>query len=470
MERYDVVIIGGGPGGYVAAIRAAQLGLRAAVVEKDRVGGLCLNWGCIPSKALIHNARLVDAMRRGEEFGIFADNLRFDLGVAVDRSRQVVEKMVSGVEFLLERNKVTLLRGEAKLTAAGRVGVDGAEVGAANVIVATGAKARHVPALPVDGDLVITSHEALLLRDLPQSIAIVGGGAIGMEFAYVYSAYGAEVTVIEMLPHLLPQEDEEVSKQLERAMKKRGVKFLTNARVESLERAEGGAILRVTTQKGDDTVRAAKVLVAVGMEAATEGLGLEALGVELDRGFVRTDGRAATNVSGVYAIGDVSGPPLLAHVAQAEGVVAAERIAGLEPALLSPEDMPRATYCEPQVASIGLTEAQARERGYDVKVGKFPFSGNGKALAEGLTDGMAKIVADAKYGEVLGLHIIGEGATELLGEATMARVLESTTGALGAAVHAHPTLSEVIKEAALAADGEAIHFWQGRGPSGKDER
>lgn len=463
MERYDIVIMGGGPGGYTAAIRAAQLGMRAAVVERERVGGLCLNWGCIPSKALIYNAKLVEAFRRGEDYGMFADNIRFDLGIAIDRSRDVVEKMVGGIEFLLERNKADVIRGDAKLVAPGRVRAGGSEIEAANVIVATGARPRQVPGLEVDGDVIIGSTEALLLKQLPRSIAIVGGGAIGMEFAYIYSAYGAEVTVIEMLPHLLPQEDDEISKQLERAMKKRGVKALTNARVEAVERAEGGVALSVTRDGKSETVRAEKVLVAAGMEGATEGLGLMEAGVAIERGFVTVDPYGATNVASIYAAGDITGPPLLAHVAQAQGVAAVERIAGIDAPVPPAADMPRATYCEPQVASIGLTEAQARERGYTVKIGKFPLSGNGKALAEGQTDGMAKLVVDAEYDEVLGLHIIGESATELLGEATMARALESTSRALGAAVHAHPTIAEVIKEAALAVHGEAIHFWQGKG-------
>lgn len=464
MDRYDVAIIGGGPGGYTAAIRAAQLGLRAAVVERERIGGLCLNWGCIPSKAIIYNAKLVDAFRRGDELGIHADNVRFDLGVAIDRSRDVVEKMVSGVEFLLERNKVEVLRGDAKLTAKDRVAVDGREIEAANVVVATGARPRALPGVEIDGDVVIGSTEALALRQLPSSIAIIGGGAIGMEFAYVYSAYGADVTVIEMLPHLLPQEDEEISKQLERSMKKRGIRALTGAKVEALDRAEGGAVVTVSIGgKKEEKVRAEKVLVAVGMEGASEGLGLDTAGVAEDRGFVAADAYGATNVPGLFAIGDATGPPLLAHVAQAQGVAAVEKIAGIDAPVPPAEEMPRATYCEPQVASIGLTEAQARERGYDVRVGKFPLSGNGKALAEGLTEGIAKLVVDGEYDEVLGLHLIGEGATELLGEATIARVLETTSRELGAAVHAHPTISEAIKEAALAVHGEAIHFWQGKG-------
>ncbi|MSQ61219.1 MAG: dihydrolipoyl dehydrogenase [Dehalococcoidia bacterium] len=466
MDQYDVVVIGAGPGGYVAAIRAAQLGMKTAIIEKDRVGGLCLNWGCIPSKALIYNAKLVEAMRDREAYGIHAENVRFDLGVAVDRSRGVVDKMVNGVIGLLERNKVTLLAGEATLTAPDRVrigaGAKAVEIGAKNVIIATGARPRALPGLEVDGKTVIGSREALALKELPRTVAIVGGGAIGMEFAYVYSSYGAQVTVIEALPHLLPNEDEDISVQLERAMKKRGVNALTSARVDSLTRGEGGAELTVTTKSGQQKVRAEKVLVAVGMEGVTTGLGLEKLGVQTDRSYIKTDGRTATDVKGVYAIGDVNGPPLLAHVAQAEGVVAVERIAGMNPHLPPMEDMPRATYCEPQVASIGLTEAQAKERGYDVKVGRFPFAANGKATAENQIDGIVKLVVDAKYDEVLGFHIIGDSATELLAEATMGRVLETTSAALAEAVHAHPTLSEVIKEAALAVRGEAIHFYQGK--------
>ncbi|HWO94530.1 MAG TPA: dihydrolipoyl dehydrogenase [Dehalococcoidia bacterium] len=461
-ERYDVVVLGGGPGSYTTAIRASQLGLKAALVERDRVGGLCLNWGCIPSKAIIHTATLVDAVRHGEDFGILADNVRFDLGAAVDASRRVVDKMVSGVEFLLERNKVDVLHGEGRFTAADRLVVDGNEVTAKNVIVATGAEMRSIPALAVDGQTVITSREALELRDLPPSIAIVGGGPIGLEFAYVYSAYGAEVTVIEMLPNLLPQEDEEVGKHLERVMKKRGVRVMTDARVESLDRADGLVTLHVANGQREESVRAAKVLVAVGMTGRVEGYGLQEIGVEVDRGFIKVDDLGRTSVPGVWAIGDVAGPPLLAHVAAARGVAAVETIAGRTAYLPPAVDMPRATYCDPEVASVGLTEAQAREQGRDVKIGKFPFSGNGRAIAQDSADGFVKVVVDGQYGEILGLHIIGPAASELLGEASLARALEITAAELGATVHAHPTLAEALKEAALAVNGEAIHFWQAK--------
>ncbi|MCH7810999.1 MAG: dihydrolipoyl dehydrogenase [Chloroflexi bacterium] len=461
MAKYDVAIIGGGPGGYVAAIRAAQLGLKAAVVEEERLGGLCLNWGCIPSKALLWNAELVHLFRDSDQFGITYDALRIDMGKAIDRSRQVVDRMVKGVEFLLKKNKVAVVEGRGSLKSAHEIAVEpaGDMVEAEQIIIATGAHARSLPGLEIDGRTVITSREALELRETPEAIVIVGGGPIGVEFAYYYRAYGAQVTVVEMLDHLVPLEDEEISRQLERSFKKQQIGYLTGAKVAGVATANGRATVTVTTASGDQELTADKVLVGIGMAANTDGLGLESVGVELDGGFIRIDEQMRTNVANVYAIGDVTGKLPLAHVASAQGVIAVERIAGREPPTLEYEKMPRCTYCQPQVASLGLTEAQARERGLDVKIGVFPYRGNGKAIAMERTDGLVKLVSDAATGEIVGYHMIGQDATELLAEASLGSVLETTPRELGWAVHAHPTLSEVVKEAALAVNGEAIHFW-----------
>jgi dihydrolipoamide dehydrogenase len=461
MAEYDVAIIGGGPGGYVAAIRAAQLGLKTALVEKDRVGGVCLNWGCIPSKALLYNAELVRLFQRSQEFGIAHDNLRLDFGAAIDRSRQVVDRMVSGVEFLLQKNKVDVVRGAGSLKSKSEVAVEpsGDLIQAKNVIIASGGFTRMLPGVEADGRVVITSREALELREVPESVAIVGGGPIGVEFAYIYASYGARVTIIEMLDHLLPQEDEDVSRQLERSFKQQGIDFMTHAAVKELRVVDGKARLAVSGGNGKQELLADKALIAVGFGGSSGGLGLEALGVATERGFVQVDDRMRTNVDGVYAIGDVTGKLMLAHVASDQGVVAVEGIAGLEPAKPDYIKMPRCTYCQPQVASCGLTEAQAREHGYQVKTGRFPFRANGKAMAGADTDGFVKVVAEADYGEVLGVHIIGPEATDLIAEAALALATESTLADVAATVHAHPTLSEAVREAALAAGGKAIHFW-----------
>jgi dihydrolipoamide dehydrogenase len=461
VTKYDVAIIGGGPGGYVAAIRAAQLGLKPAVIEAERVGGLCLNWGCIPSKALLWNAELVHLFRDGKDFGITYDALHIDMGAAIDRSRKVVDRMVKGVEFLLKKNKVAVINGRARLKSAREITVEpgGEVVEAENVIIATGAHARSLPGIDLDGETVMTSHEALTLRETPESIAIIGGGPVGVEFAYFYRAFGAEVTVIELLDHLLPLEDEDVSRQLERCFKQQGIGFRTGAKVAGVQVANGRATVSLSTNGTDNEIAADRVLVGVGMAANTEGIGLETIGVSLQRGYVAIDDRMRTNVEGVFAIGDVTGKLPLAHVASAQGVAAVEHIADREPLLLVYEKMPRCTYCQPQVASLGLTEAQARERGIEVKTGTFPYRGNGKAIAMERTDGLVKLVVNAETNEIVGYHMIGQDATELLAEASLGSVLETTPAELGWAVHAHPTLSEVVKEAALAVNGEAIHFW-----------
>jgi dihydrolipoamide dehydrogenase len=404
---------------------------------------------------------VVHLFRDAEEFGITYDALRIDLGKAIDRSRQVVDRMVKGVEFLLKKHKVAVIAGRGRLKSATEVAVEpaGDVVEAEHVIIATGAHARSLPGVEIDGTTVITSREALALRERPASIVIVGGGPIGVEFAYFYRAYGAEVTVLELLEHLLPQEDEEISRQLERSFKQQGIVCKTGAKVAGIATTGGRATVRLSANGKDEELEADKALIGVGMAAHTDGLGLEQAGIALERGFVRIDERMRTSVPNVYAIGDVTGKLALAHVASAQGVAAVEAIAGLEPAALVYEKMPRCTYCQPQVASLGLTEAQARERGIEVKIGTFPYRGNGKAIATGHTEGLAKLVVDAGTNEVIGYHLIGHDATELLAEASLGSVLETTPRELGWAVHAHPTLSEVVKEAALAVDGQAIHFW-----------
>ena len=459
-DEYDVVVVGAGPGGYVAAIRASQLGLKVAVVERDELGGVCLNWGCIPSKALLKNAEVLSLLHRAEEFGFYFDNLTVDYAKAVDRSRSVVERNTKGIAFLLRKNHVEHIRGEASLSDGHTIEVapDGRVVRTKNVILATGARPRSIPALPVDGELVMTSRHALEVRHVPSSVVIVGAGATGVEFAYLYNAYGAKVTVVELLPRVVPGEDEEISEQLDRALSKEGVTFMTDSRVTGITPVEGGSRLKVESSNGTQEIDCEKVLVAVGVQGNTENLGLDRLGVATDRGFIQIDDNMSTNVPGIYAIGDVTGKLLLAHVATAQGVMAAETIAGVESQPLDYVFMPRATYCVPQIASFGLTEQQALDQGYSVKIGKFPFQASGKAAAIGDTTGMVKLVTDGKYGELLGAHLIGPEVTEMLAELSVARLLEGTTLELGWMVHSHPTLSEAIKEAALAADGRAIHI------------
>ncbi len=460
MPEYDVAIVGAGPGGYVAAIRAAQLGLKVALVERSEVGGICLNWGCIPSKALLFNAELVSLLKRADEFGISFDGLRLDYAKAVDRSRQVVQRLRRGVESLLKKNHIDLLKGEAVLRGPETLEIKGSgqRVEARWIILATGARPRSLPMLPLDGQRVLTSREGLEIRQPPSSLAIVGGGAVGCEFAYLFNAYGVKVTVVELLPRLLPNEDEEVSHLLERSFAKQGITVLTGTQVKGASVGAEGVTLQVAARDGAVKELAAdQVLVAVGIQGNTEGLGLEEAGVQVERGFIKVDGGLATTVPGVYAIGDVTGLMPLAHVASAQGVMVVERLAGREVPPVDYAFMPRATYCHPQVASFGLTEEQAKQQGHQVKVGKFPLAANGKALAMGESEGMVKVVADARSGAILGAHLIGPQVTELLPEIAMSRLLEGTAAEVGFLVHAHPTLSEAVREAALAVNGEALH-------------
>ncbi len=464
-EQYDVIVIGAGPGGYVAAIRAAQLGQKTAIVDKQWLGGVCLNVGCIPSKALLKNAELAHTLReRGQEFGFSFDNLKLDYCAAVQRSRQVSDRLVKGVGFLMKKNKIDVYMGRAYLTGLGTVSVNGSteapkELSAKNIIVATGASSLVPPAWKVDGRNVVTYLEAITQERLPKSVIIIGAGAVGVEFATVWNAYGAQVTIVEMLPTLLPTEDEEVGKELKRAFDKRGIKSLVGHKVEAVEAIGMGVKVAVSTEGKETVLEAEQALVAIGFRPNSKGFGLEELGVKLDeRGFIEVDEKMQTSVPGIWAIGDVTGKLMLAHVGSAMGIIAAEHIAGVETITLDYEMMPRATYCSPQVASFGLTEAQAKERGYGVKVGRFPFQANGKALGLGEAVGWIKLVVDEKYGEILGAHMVGPEVTELLPELTLARMLELTPHEIARNVHAHPTLSEVLMEAAHGAEGIPINI------------
>ncbi len=465
MSDYDVIVIGAGPGGYVAAIRAAQLGMKTAVVEKEFLGGVCLNVGCIPSKSLLRNAELAHILReRSGEFGFSFENLKLDYAVAVDRSRKVSKRLVQGVGFLMKKNKIDVHMGTARLTARDTVQVTDAEgktqtFTAKNIIIATGAHAAMIPGVKPDGEKVLTYWEAILQTRRPESVVIIGAGAIGVEFATVWNAYGTQVTLVEMLPRIVPLEDEEISAELAKAFQKRGIQILTGHKVQAVETTEKGVRVTVSDGSGEKVLEAEQTLVAIGFKPNTQDIGLESAGVEVtERGFIKIDERMATSVPGIWAIGDVTGQLLLAHVASAMGIVAAENIAGVPTVKLDYRMMPRATYCQPQVASFGLTEAQAKEQGYDVKIGRFPFQPNGKALGLGDYTGFVKIVTDAKYGEILGAHMIGPEVTELLPELTLAQSMELTVEEIARNVHAHPTLSEVIMEAAHAATGHAIHI------------
>jgi dihydrolipoamide dehydrogenase len=456
---YDVIVIGSGPGGYIAAIRAAQLKLKTACIERQFVGGICVNVGCIPSKALLHNAQVVRYVKDAKTFGIQVGDVQVDYGAAVDRSRQVVDVTVKGIEYLFRKNKVELIRGEAKITARDTVSVGGRDLKTKNIIIATGSRPREFPNMPVDGERIVNSWQMIVDRERPEHVAVVGGGVIGVEMGTVFRSYGSQVTILEMLPHLLPREDEKVSVALERSFQKQGFKLQLGVTVESVTR-EGDKV-RITYSKDgqQQSLEADRCLVAPGVMPNSENLGLQQAGVEVDRGYVKVDGTMRTNVPGIYAIGDVAATPFaLAHVASAEGVQAANAIAGLETRPLKYNDMPRPVFCHPQVASIGLSEAEAKKAGYEVKVGQFPFSASGKARAENDTEGFVRIVADAKYGEILGAQAIGPEATEILAQVTPYKVLEGTTRELGEVVVSHPTLSEVVKEAALVVEGEALNI------------
>ncbi len=459
--RYDIVIVGGGPGGYTAAIRASQLGMKAALVERDRLGGVCLNWGCIPTKALLRNAEIYTALMHADEWGITAKDISFDFPRIIKRSRGVAERISKGVEYLMKKNAITVHSGTARLTAADTLeirseGKPPVTIQAPHIVLATGARPRSLPNVTIDRQRIITSTEAMTLPERPESLIIIGAGAIGIEFATFYNALGTKVTVVEMMPSILPIEDKELTKLLATSLTRRGVELLTETRVEGAQAGATG--VTVSVQKGSEsrTLTADRALVAIGVQGNVEHLGLEALGVRIERGHIAVDKRYRSSTPGIYAIGDVVGPPWLAHVASAEGICCVEGIAGKEPQPVDYASVPGCTYCSPQLASVGLTEDSAKAEGYELKVGRFPYRPLGKAMAIGESEGMVKLVFDAKYGEILGAHILGADATELIAELVLAKRMELTGQDLFHTIHAHPTLSEAVMEAAAAAYGEAI--------------
>jgi len=463
-RQFDVAIIGSGPGGYVAAIRAAQLGLKTALVEKDAaLGGTCLHVGCIPTKALLHSADILDAAREGPKFGVLTGKVELDLAAVHKYRTDVVRRQARGVEYLMKKNNVTVIQGHGRLRGPGRVEVKPASgaaetVAAKNVILATGSAARLLPGLEADGRRVITSTEALSLQAVPKSMLILGAGAVGVEFASIYSRFGSKVTLVEMLPRVLPIEDEEVSAEMHKALKRRGIEVRVGSKVESVKVLDKEVEIQAQSQKGVETLKGEVLLVAVGRRPLTGDVGLDTTKAQLDRGYVKVDARMQTSEPGLYAIGDILPTPMLAHLASHEGLVAAEAIAGKNPRPIDYDHVPNATYSDPEVASVGLTEAAARARGHKVKTGQFPFPPLGKGRILGVQEGFVKIVADERYDELLGVHIIGPKATELIGEATLGLTLETTVEEIEHAIHAHPTLSEAMGEAALALHGRGIHL------------
>ncbi|MCH7678582.1 dihydrolipoyl dehydrogenase [candidate division KSB1 bacterium] len=462
-QTFDVAVIGGGPGGYVAAIRASQLGMRCVVIEKEKLGGLCLNWGCIPSKALLRSAEVYHIIQNASEFGISVGSLKFDSKKIIKRSRDAADKLSKGVQFLLRKNKIEHISGTGVIAKPGviKVSANGKtqEVKARNIVIATGGFTRSLPGVEIDKKKVISSREALILDKLPKSVIIIGGGPIGIEFAYFYNAFDVKCTIVEMMPDILPLEDIELTKILTKNFKKNGIDILTETKVESIKTNTKGVTVKVSVKGGAaENLKGDVALMAVGFGGLVEGLGLEKSGVKVEKSFIKVDENYKTNIDGVYAIGDVIGPPLLAHVASAEGIYLVEKLAGQNPTPIDYNNIPGCTYCQPQVASVGMTEQKAIDAGHKVKVGRFPFLANGKAIAIGETEGLVKLVFDEKYGELLGAHIIGIEATDMIAELSVAKALETTPGEIFKTIHAHPTLSEAVMEAAADALGEAIHI------------
>ncbi|WP_329805149.1 dihydrolipoyl dehydrogenase [Flavobacterium facile] len=461
--KYDIIVLGSGPGGYVTAIRASQLGFKVAVIEKENLGGVCLNWGCIPTKALLKSAQVFDYLKHAADYGLKVDNVDKDFNAVVARSRNVAGGMSKGVQFLMKKNKIDVIDGFGKVKPGKKIDVTAAdgkvtEYSADNIIIATGARSRELPNLPQDGVKVIGYRQAMTLPTQPKSMIIVGSGAIGVEFAHFYNSMGTDVTIVEFMPNIVPVEDEDISKQMERSMKKAGVKIMTNSSVEKIDTTGNGVKATVKTAKGEETLEAEILLSAVGIKTNIENIGLEEVGIATDRDKILVNDFYQTNVPGYYAIGDITPGQALAHVASAEGILCVEKIAGLHVEPLDYGNIPGCTYATPEIASVGLTEKAAREKGYDIKVGKFPFSASGKATAAGTTDGFVKVIFDAKYGEWLGCHMIGAGVTDMIAEAVVARKLETTGHEILKAVHPHPTMSEAVMEAVAAAYDEVIHI------------
>ena len=460
---YDVIVVGSGPGGYVAAIRSSQLGLKTAIVEKAELGGICLNWGCIPTKALLKSANVFEYINHAADYGITVKSADADFPAIVKRSRDVAAGMSNGIQFLMKKNKIDVIIGTGKLKAGKKVDVTDdkgkvTEYAASNIIIATGARSKELPNLPQDGKKIIGYREALVLPKLPKKMVVVGSGAIGVEFAYFYKTMGVEVTIVEYMPTIVPVEDADVSKQLERSFKKAGIKVMTNSAVESVDTSGTGCKVKVKTKKGEEIIECDVVLSAVGIKRNIENIGLEEVGIATDKDIIITNDYYQTNIPGYYAIGDVTKGHALAHVASAEGIICVEKIAGVHVEPLDYGNIPGCTYCSPEVASVGMTEKAAKEAGYELKVGKFPFSASGKASAAGHKDGFVKLIFDAKYGELLGGHLIGANVTEMVAELVAVRKLETTGHELIKTVHPHPTMSEAIMEAAAAAYDEVIHM------------
>jgi len=461
--NYDIIILGSGPGGYVTAIRASQLGFKVAIIERENLGGICLNWGCIPTKALLKSAQVYEYLKHVDAYGLKAEAIDKDFSAVIKRSRNVADGMSKGVQFLMKKNKIDVINGSGKIKPNQKIDVTDAEgkvteYAAKHIIIATGARSKELPNLPQDGEKVIGYRQAMTLEKQPKKLIVVGSGAIGVEFAYFYHAMGTEVTIIEFLPNMVPVEDEEISKQLERSFKKAGIKVLLNASVESVDTSKKGVIATVKTQKGIEKIEADVVLSAVGIKSNIENIGLEEVGIATDRDKILVNSFYQTNMPGYYAIGDVVPGQALAHVASAEGITCVEAIAGLNPQPVDYGNVPGCTYATPEIASVGLTEAQAKAKGYELKIGKFPFSASGKAQASGTPGGFVKVIFDAKYGEWLGCHMIGSGVTDMIAEAVVARKLETTGHEILKSIHPHPTMSEAVMEAVADAYGEVIHL------------
>ncbi|MFK7923942.1 MAG: dihydrolipoyl dehydrogenase [Bacteroidia bacterium] len=462
-KSYDLIVIGSGPGGYVAAIRAAQLGMNVACVERAEIGGICLNWGCIPTKALLKSAEVLEYIKHAEDYGLKVGKSSHDFGAVVGRSRDVAASMSKGINFLFRKNKIDTIVGTGRVTPTKQVEVTNAEgkkelYAAKSIILATGARARSLPSMPIDGEKIIGYRKAMTLPKQPKSMIVVGSGAIGMEFAYFYQAMGTEVTVVEYLPKILPREDVEISTLMERLYKRKGFKIMTSAEVTHVDTSGSGVTATVKTKKGEEKLEADVLLSAVGVVANVENLGIEALGIKMDRGLVQVDEFYRTNVPGVFAIGDMIPGPALAHVASHEAIICVEKISGMDVEPIDYNNIPSCTYCQPEIASVGYTEAAAKEEGYEIKVGKFPFSASGKAKASGKADGFVKLIFDEKYGELLGAHMVGANVTDMIAEIVVARKLETTGHEIIKAVHPHPTMSEAVMEAAAVAYDEVIHL------------